>query len=153
MAHRLIKLKEIYGNDWKTFANDLVEYVLHSLPKMLFVSLPFFALIFSLLYIRHRNSYYVGHLIFTIHLFVFAFLFLLAIFSLGKLQDTTGWSFGWLKFVLWMLMFVYLYKAMRRVYQQKRGKTILKFILLLFMTFILNIILFTAFFSYSFFNM
>jgi hypothetical protein len=153
MAHRLIKLKEIYGNDWKTFANDLVEYVMHSLPKMLFVSLPFFALIFSLLYIRHKQSYYVGHLIFTIHLFVFAFLFLLTIFSLGKLQDTTGWSFGWLKFILWMLMFVYLYKAMRRVYQQGRGKTILKFVLLLFLTFVLNIFLFTAFFSYSFFNM
>ncbi len=153
VAHRLITLKKIYGNDWKTFGNDLLEYVLHSLPKMLFISLPFFALIFSLLYIRNRQMYYVGHLIFSIHLFVFTFLFLLVFFSMGKIETAAGWNLGWFKFVLWMLLFVYLYKAMRRVYQQGRGKTILKFVLLLLMALVLNIFLFTAFFSYSFFNM
>ncbi|MFT3843623.1 MAG: DUF3667 domain-containing protein [Lacibacter sp.] len=152
ISRRLINVNSRYDYDISAFSADLLDYVLHSLPKMLFVSLPFFALLFSLLYIRKKQFYYVGHLIFTIHLFVFFFLFLLVIFSIGKLEDNTAWNFGWLKFLLWISVFVYLYKAMRRMYQQGRSKTILKFILLMLLAFLLNIFLFTAFFSYSFFN-
>jgi len=91
--------------------------------------------------------------VFTIHLFVFIFLILLLIFSVNKLQKVTGVSdFEWVSGLLWLYMYIYLYKAMRRMYQQGRAKTIFKYFLLLFIALIINSILFVALFSYSFFN-
>lgn len=48
-----------------------------------------------------------------------------------------------------LLMFFYLYKAMRKFYRQGRGKTILKFILLNILSIILTALLFTAFGIYT----
>ena len=152
-TRRLIIIDEKYGGDMSKFNKALLDHALHSLPKMLFVSLPLFALILSLLYIRRKQFYYVNHLIFTIHLFVFVFLLLLLIFSVNKLQHISGINdFEWISGLLWLYMFIYLYKAMRRMYQQGRTKTILKYFLLLFIALMMNSILFIGLFSYSFFN-
>lgn len=153
IQRRLIIVDEKYGGDYSKFNKALFEHALHSLPKMLFVSMPLFALILSLLYIRRRQFYYVNHLVFTIHLFVFTFLILLLIFSVNKLQKVTGVNdFEWISGLLWIYMFFYLYKAMRRMYQQGRAKTMIKYFLLLFIAFFINAILFVGLFSYSFFN-
>ena len=153
VQRRLIIVDEKYGGDYSKFNKALFEHALHSLPKMLFVSLPLFALILLLLYIRRKQFYYVNHLVFTIHLFVFAFLILLLIFSVNKLQKVTGVNdFEWISGFLWLYMFYYLYKAMRRMYQQGRAKTIIKYFLLLFIALFINSFLFVGLFSYSFFN-
>jgi hypothetical protein len=153
VQRRMIIVDEKYGGDHSKFNRALFEHALHSLPKMLFVSLPLFALILSLLYIRRKQFYYVNHLVFTIHLFVFAFLILLLIFSVNKLQKVTGVSdFEWISGLLWFYMFFYLYKAMRRMYQQGRAKTMVKYFLLLFIALFINSFLFVGLFSYSFFN-
>jgi hypothetical protein len=153
IKRRVIIIEEKYGGDMTKFSKALLDHALHSLPKMLFISLPLFALILSLLYIRRKQFYYVNHLVFTIHLFVFIFLLLLLIFSINKLQRITGTSdFEWISGLLWLYMFIYLYKAMRRMYQQGRTITLLKYFLLLFIAFMINSILFVGLFSYSFFN-
>lgn len=153
VQRRLIIVDEKYSGDYSKFNKALFEHALHSLPKMLFVSLPLFALILSLLYIRRKQFYYVNHLVFTIHLFVFTFLILLLIFSVNKLQKVTGVNdFEWISGLLWVYMFFYLYKAMRRMYQQGRAKTMIKYFLLLFIAFMINSFLFVGLFSYSFFN-
>lgn len=152
-TRRIIIVDERYGGDLSKFNKALMEQALHSLPKMLFVSLPLFALILSLLYIRRKQFYYADHLVFTIHLFVCVFLLLLLIFTNNKIQVQTGWSTGFVSAILWLYMFVYLYKAMRRMYQQGRAKTVIKYMLLLLMAFIINSILFVGLFSYSFFNL
>lgn len=153
IQRRLIIVDEKYSGDYSKFNKALFEHAIHSLPKMLFVSMPLFALILSLLYIRRKQFYYVNHLVFTIHLFVFAFLILLLIFSVNKLQKVTGINdFEWISGLLWVYMFFYLYKAMRRMYQQERAKTMIKYFLLLFTAFFINAILFVGLFSYSFFN-
>lgn len=153
IQRRLIIVDERYGGDYSKFNKALFDHAIHSLPKMLFISLPLFALILSLLYIRRKQFYYVNHLVFTIHLFVFTFLILLLIFSINKLQHVTGVNdFEWISGFLWFYMFFYLYKAMRRMYQQGRAKTILKYFMLLFIAFFINAILFVGLFSYSFFN-
>ena len=41
--------------------------------------------------------------------------------------------------------FIYLYKAMRGFYKQRRGKTILKYFIVFWMAFIINLILFLIF--------
>ncbi len=153
IKRRVIIIEEKYGGDMFKFNKALLDHALHSLPKMLFISLPLFALILSLLYIRRRQFYYVNHLVFTIHLFVFIFLLLLLIFSINKLQRITGTNdFEWISGLLWLYMFIYLYKAMRRMYQQGRTITLLKYFLLLFIALMINSILFVGLFSYSFFN-
>jgi hypothetical protein len=152
IQRRSIVINEKYGGDFSAFNKALFEHALHALPKMLFISLPLFALILSLLYIRRKQFYYVSHVIFTIHLFVFVFLVLLLIFTSGSIMSKTGWPLGWVPVVLWGYMFFYLYKAMRRVYAQGRLKTISKYILLLMLALVLNIFLFLGLFSYSFFN-
>lgn len=152
ISRRLLIVDEKYGGDLSKFNKALFEYVLHSLPKVLFLSLPLFALVLALLYIRRKQFYYVSHFIFTIHLFVFVFLMLLLVFTNNKIEQQTGWNLGLLTAVLWLYMFYYLYKAMRMVYQQARFKTIAKYFLLLVMTLMINSILFIALFSYSFFK-
>lgn len=153
IKRRLILVQEKYGGDYSSYNKALFEHAIHSLPKMLFISLPLFALILSLLYIRRKQFYYVSHLIFTIHLFVFTFLCLLLIFSINKLEEYTGSSYlGWISGGFWIYLFIYLYKAMRRMYQQGRAKTMLKYFILLFLAFIVNAILFLGLFSYTFFN-
>ncbi len=150
-VRRLIIIEEKYGGDNSKFNRALLDHALHSLPKMLFISLPLFALILSLLYIRRKQFYYVSHLVFTIHLFVFVFLMLLLIFTNNKFLASSGWG-TFFSIVLWAYMFIYLYKAMRRMYAQRRFKTIVKYLLLLYIALIINSFLFVALFSYSFFN-
>lgn len=100
----------------------LFKIFLKNLPKLLFVLLPFFALVLKLLYIR-RNVYFVDHLVFMIYFYCFLFI----IYSVSILIDMAlGWNMVWIVF-LWSSF--YLYFAMRRFYEQVRWKTILKFLI------------------------
>ena len=152
LVKRLIVIDQKFEGDFKKFNTALLEYALHALPKVLFVSLPLFAFLLYLLYIRRKKFYYVSHVIFVIHFYVFLFLGLLLYFSIGKLQEKTGLSLSLVSAVLWIYMFLYLYKAMRRVYEQGRAKTIFKYFILVFILMFLFSFLFVGLFSYSFFN-
>ncbi len=129
------------------------ESLLHRLPYMLFVSLPLFTLILRLVYIRRRwrkQFYFADHGVFTIHLYVFSFILLLLVFALSALQEATHWKFiDWLIFILFMLLFFYLYKAMRNFYGQRRLKTFFKFLLVAFGSFIMMLFLFLIFTIFS----
>lgn len=129
----------------------LVESVLHRLPYMLLISLPFFALILKLVYIRRRaRFYYADHGVFAIHLYVFSFLLLLLVFSLSALKSATEWKIiDWLIAGLIILLLFYLYKAMRNFYGQSRGKTILKFFLVAFWSLVMMLLLFLFFMLFS----
>ena len=119
--------------------------MLHSLPQMLFILLPLVALILKLLYIRSKNYYYVNHGIFSIHFYIFSFIAMLLIFSLGNLNNSLHWGFiTFVKGLLSLGVFFYLYKAMRNFYQQGRTKTILKFFIFCLLLFIIIMLLFVA---------
>lgn len=152
LVKRLMIIDEKYDGDLKKFNAALLEYSIHALPKVLFVSLPLFAFLLYLLYIRRKKFYYVSHVIFVIHFYVFLFLGLLLYFSNGKLQEKTGWDLTLVSAALWVYMVIYLYKSMRRVYEQGRAKTLLKYFILLFILLLLFSFLFVGLFSYSFFN-
>ncbi len=130
--------------------NKFAESLLHRLPYMLFISLPLFALILKMVYIRRRQFYFADHGVFTIHLYVFTFLLLMAVFGLDLLQDITGWSvWGIGIFLLFLLLFFYLYKAMRNFYGQRRAKTFLKFVLVTIFSLIMMLVLFVLFMFFS----
>lgn len=109
----------------------MIEQFLHRLPYLLFVSLPFFALILKLLYYRRKQFFYSDHIIFTLYHYIFSFLLLLLLLGSVRLSDWSNWSvFGWVTFGLGLWWAIYLYKGMRNFYGQSRGKTIGKFLLL-----------------------
>ena len=146
--HRQITVKKIelnqrFQNNRGELIRDLVNNYLHNCPKVLFVSLPIFALLLKLLYIRRRRFYYVDHGIFSIHLYIFTFLILLVLFGIRELQGLTGWSWlNWIFALVILYPFFYYYKAMRRFYAQGRAKTILKYLLLLVLSFSVQLIIF-----------
>jgi len=116
---------------------------MHNWPKVLFISLPLFALLLKLLYFRHKRFYYVDHGIFTVHLYIFSFLILLIFFGANALKTVTGWVWlDWLILLIVLYPFFYYYKAMRRFYAQSRGKTILKYIILFILSFFIYLVIF-----------
>jgi hypothetical protein len=101
---------------------SLLNYFVSKLPLMVLLMMPFLAVFLKLLYIR-REFYYVEHLVFSFH--CHAFVFLIATF-LALLGDFLG---GWIALFIIGIV-VYLFVAMKRVYGQPFGKTLLKFIIL-----------------------
>lgn len=109
----------------------LKEKFMHSIPQLLFVSLPFFALLLKLLYIRRKKYYYVDHGIFSIHLYCAIFIILLVIFGLEKLKIATHWN--WMSPVITIVIlsvYFYVYIAMKKFYEQGYLKTFLKYFIL-----------------------
>jgi hypothetical protein len=142
---QVLKLSGELGN--AEAGRKLIDIFLHSMPYMLFASLPLFALILKLLYVRRRKEfYYADHGIFSIHHYIFSFIFLLLCIFLGMLENKTGWwIWDILIFVTVLLWPFHTYKAMRRFYKQGRGKTFLKFCLLNLFGFIMIALLMTVF--------
>ena len=153
-VRRLIKkgiyINEKYGENPDEALKKLGENILHRLPYMLFVSLPLFAFILRLVYIRRKQFYFADHGVFTIHLYIFTFLMLLLVFSIGKLNDLlhTG-LIGIPIALLFIWLFIYLFKAMRNFYGQGRGKTFLKYLFVAFWSLIMMLILLILFMFFS----
>jgi hypothetical protein len=144
-----IHLREKYKNDDKEIWAAIIDKFKHLFPQMLFASLPLFALMLRLLYVRRKKFFYVNHIIFSIHLycgtFIIILLSLLFTYLVGLVQPGAQWP-G----LLFMLAgFFYLYKSMRNFYEQRRAKTILKYLLVLFISLIIMTLLFVAFFLFS----
>lgn len=157
MTRRLILMNEEYREDPRLFEMNLMEHIFHSFPKILFVSLPIFALILNILYFRHKRYYYVDHGIFTIHVYCATFILLLLAMLLQQIVDVT--AIGWLRVILNILIFVdciylmiYLYKAMRGFYQQRRAKTFLKYFIVFSVAGTINLFLTVIFILISVFS-
>ena len=91
----------------------------------MFLFLPLLALVMKLLYWRPKR-YYVEHLLFLIHNHAFVFL-ALAVLTLLKMIPVVGDHVGLLEAFVWLYLLWYLYRAMRNVYDQSRGLTLLKY--------------------------
>lgn len=150
LIRKEININNKYKSDPKAAAQKLGQSVLHKLPYMLFVSLPLFALILKLLYIRRKQFYYADHGVFTIHLYIFSFILLLIVFTMSELRDLTHWNFmGWIIGVLILGLFFYLYRAMKVFYGQRWHKTLIKFLLTAIFSLLMMVILLAIFFFFS----
>jgi Protein of unknown function (DUF3667) len=149
--HKIIAANTEFNKDRKAYFEHVAENILHSIPKVLFVSLPIFALILNIMYFRRRKTYYyVDHGIFTIHLYCATFILTMAILLLSQLVSTFG--IRWINIVAGLLIFaicvyiaIYLYKAMRGFYRQGRFKTFVKYCLICLLAFTVNLIIFVIF--------
>lgn len=153
LVRREISLNKEYHNDPKQIEEAFKSSLIHSLPQMLFISLPFLALILKLLYVRRKQFYYVSHGIFSIHLYIFLFIAMLFLFSLGKLDGAL--HSGILRAVTAILsigLVVYAYLAMKHFYRQGWLKTFLKFFLVSILFTVFVGLLFTVFVFFSLFK-
>ncbi|MGZ5286706.1 MAG: DUF3667 domain-containing protein [Flavisolibacter sp.] len=129
------------------------NYVMHKLPYLLFFSLPFFALILRLVYVRRKQLYYSDHAIFTLYHYILSFLLLLLLFGFNKLEDETGWSvFNFLIIAVIFGWYIYFILELKYFYRQGWGKTILKFFIIGILGVVLMILLLAIFFFFSIFQ-
>jgi hypothetical protein len=105
----------------------LVEYFLGKTSLMMFLLLPFFAVLLKLFYIRSKR-YYIEHLVFTLHIHSFLFFILSAIVLVLKVYDNES-VISWAL----LLLFIYMLFSFRNVYKQGWFKTLVKmFVLFIF---------------------
>jgi Protein of unknown function (DUF3667) len=138
LINKQFVIQEKYGDDAEKGKEAVFEAITHLVPQILLISLPFFALLLKILYIRRKNFYYVTHIIFTIHFYVFLYIEVLLIYISAAISHLNG--FRSMRIVTAFLIFgifFYAYKAMRNFYEQSRWKTVLKYILLFFALFFL----------------
>jgi hypothetical protein len=130
---RSIELNQRYQGDeaGKRFSSDFGQAFLDNFSKVLFFLLPVFALLLKLLYVR-KDYYYSEHLVFAIYYYNFFYLAA----SIYLLVDYIPLIGGLLSYALIIWMLIYLPLGMKRMYQQRWGKTMLKYSILLFTFFI-----------------
>ena len=154
MRRRNIEINEKYDGDMGAIANAWLKKFTHTIPQLLFLSLPLFSFVLWLLYISRRAQYfYTGHIIFSLYVYIFYFIAYLLFFGLQELHSDTGWGiWRWIEFALWIYMLYYMYKAMRNFYRQGRFKTFAKLVLLSLASFFIIIFLFVLFTIFSAFT-
>jgi len=148
-----IEFNKKYKGNFREGLSDFLEALLHKLPYLLFISLPFLALILKLIYIRRKSYYYTDHIIFTLHHYIFSFILFLVVFGVGAFINWTGWEFlRFLIFLLFIWWCVYLFLAMKNFYRQGYIKTFFKFLLLNILGGLVILILFVIFLFFSIFQ-
>jgi Protein of unknown function (DUF3667)/Domain of unknown function (DUF4286) len=116
------------GSGLRGFFDKLLEYV----PAGLFVLLPLMALVLKILYPLSKR-YYVEHLLLVVHYHAFVFLALIVQVLLtraGNLLNVHDALPSSIQFAVTVYIPVYLYKSLRRVYEQGHWLTSFKFSLL-----------------------
>ncbi|HEV8505877.1 MAG TPA: DUF3667 domain-containing protein, partial [Chitinophagaceae bacterium] len=153
LIYKELELNEKYHKSKVEVINAIKEAWMHSLPQMLWISLPLLALILKFMYIRRKQFYYVSHIIFSIHLYVFVFIVQLILFSISKLNKTPGLEFlSYAPLIIIPGMLVYEFLALKKFYGQRWIKTFFKFLLINISYIIMLVLLFAFFGVFSFFK-
>ena len=143
-------LNEKYDSNIVEIKNAVVDKFLHSIPTLLFISLPLFALLLYLLYWSRKQYFYSDHVVYTLHLYCAFFIFIFSSLVLSTIIALINKSISeWVSGLFTLILLFYWYKSIRYFYAQSRGKSILKFILLLIANLFLLMLLFISFFIFS----
>ncbi len=147
---QLLQLNEKYQWDEARVTRAIIEKFLHSIPSILFTSLPLFAAVLFMMYARRKQFYYSDHLVYTLHLYCALFILLMISMTVAALLALISSGLSALFSGLFnILLFYYCYKSMRNFYHQSRKKTVAKFVLLLLINLIIFIFLFLVFIVFS----
>ena len=149
-----IAVNQKYEGNSNAFWEKFIEKVTHSIPQMMFVSLPLVALVLQLLYVRRRKQYfYVDHLILVVHIYIATFILSLLIFAFKGIYEFSHWQlFSWISNIIIAYAILYTYLSMKLFYKQGYFKTAFKFFLLLLICGILNCFIALFFFINSLFQ-
>jgi hypothetical protein len=116
--------------DWlkqgKNAKEVLIEGLKHNTPKMMFLLLPMFAFILKLAFWKN-NKFYVEHIIYTIHLHCYLFLFLIITMLLKMLLPESLHAVREVIDNISALIIIwYVYRSLRVVYNRSRWRTVSK---------------------------
>ena len=131
IMHRNIDIATKFRENGNAVGDELRETIFHHFPQTLFISLPLFALLLRLLYIRKKNILYASHAIYTLHLYCALFVFMLLTLVLGEIQDISymGWV-QWVNYAVILYSIYYTFMALQVYYAQSLAKTLLKWVIL-----------------------
>lgn len=121
------QLKKIKDGVSKTF-----DYAATYLKYISFLLLPFYALAFKLLYIRHKK-FYIDHLVYTLHLQAFVYIVVSIVLLIPLFISASARS--WFMSVILLSIVFYVLFSLRNIYRQSWLKTILKSVLAFFYIF------------------
>ncbi len=103
----------------------VIENFNHTIPKMMFLILPLFALILYITFIRDKK-FYVEHMIYSFHLHCFFFLFTAFIMLFQAITSIGNSIMQWIYFAATIYIIWYIYKSLRVVYHRSKFRTITK---------------------------
>ncbi len=153
LVYKQIAINEKYKNNPQEIFSAFTHTFEHSLPQMLFISLPLLALILKLMYVRRKQFYYVSHGIFSIHLYVFLFIAMLILFAVSRINGRFHWELlNYISTIMVIGLFLYQYLALKNFYKQGWVKTFFKFLFINILFSFVIIFLFVIFVFFSFFN-
>lgn len=118
------KAQNLKSNDVLREAGD---YILGKLPFLIFLSIPFIAIIFWVTFYDKKFNY-TDHLVFSYNFYSFMFICLILFEFVGFISEDISLFLVGISFSI--LFPIYLYKSLRNFYQNSRWKTIFKFLLL-----------------------
>ncbi|MES2704049.1 MAG: DUF3667 domain-containing protein [Bacteroidota bacterium] len=132
-ARRTAAAAKAYHADPNDFYERLSERFIHSFSKIFFLSLPLFALLLQLLYIRRKEYYFVAHAVFSLHyycvVFIFAMFWYLSVHFLDTEHNEILWTIAATVTGATVAgIYLYLLVAMHRFYKRPWYKTGFKFI-------------------------
>ncbi len=149
------EMNTLHKGDEKTAIKAFLSELFHSLPQLIFLSLPFFALFLLLLYFRSPQNSYVSNFIFSIYHYSYLYILFLFYLMISGVKKIVTWApadaaWGWVIASFIIYSFVYLFLSMRRFYNDKGTSLMLKYIALLFLFISTLIFLFVAITVFTF---
>jgi hypothetical protein len=115
------RAREMERMGWRVAAERVLGDLIGYIPTLMFLLLPFFALVLKGLYLR-QGRFYAEHFIFLLHTHAFIYV----IFTVLLLAVISGWFRAWMFGAAFLWVTTYVFLAMRRVYGQRPVTTFFK---------------------------
>ncbi len=109
---------------------EFVTAILHAIPKMMLICLPFFALFTRVLF-RKSGQVYLQHLVIALHIHTFFYLWVLCTKGWVGIAALPHWGLeGWVQFFCSLWLCLYPFVMLRNLFRNSWPKTIFKTCLL-----------------------
>lgn len=147
LRQRQKDLEREHEGDEQSALSAFGDELLHALPQLFFLSLPFFAFFLKILYWRRRPNLYVDHFIFSMYHYAYLFVIQsLVVLGIGLTQYVDmSWAASLSGYIITALIaypFIYLLLSMKRFYQDTWIKLCIRYGLLMVLFFFTIIFLF-----------
>lgn len=136
VAARLAELENKHEGDEVAAFQSILGELFHSLPQMFFLSLPFFAFFLKILYFRRPKNSYVEHFIFTIYHYAYTFIIMILFMAIQWCSGKSSILFvesglSYLNVAVILYPFYYLFVSMKRFYNDRWVRLIIRYLILL----------------------
>ncbi len=135
-AARQSELEKQHEGDEVAAFSAIMDELFHSLPQLFFLSLPFFAFFLKLLYFRRPKNSYVEHFIFTIYHYAYTFIIMILFMAIQWCSEKSSILFvesglSYLNVAVILYPFYYLFVSMKRFYNDRWVRLIIRYLILL----------------------